>query len=196
MEANARKWLRKNATEFLERIGLRQGQTVLDFGCNEGNYTIPAARTVGENGTVYALDKNEDSLKSLMREVDKKHIRNIKPLQVGENQKIPLRSGCLDTVLLYDTLHGGYFPELSQRIEALQRIYRALKPRGLLSCYPTHLKRYGMTFNQILSEISRIGFRLQDEHRRILVHDGKLVRGRIFSFITPLSGVRPIPESR
>jgi len=110
MEADARKWLQKKVETFLRRTGLTQGQTVLDFGCNEGNYTIPAARIVGERGKVYALDKNKDSLKKLMRKVEKKRLRNIKPLHVQEDQKLPLRSCCVDAVLLYDTLHGGYFP--------------------------------------------------------------------------------------
>ena len=32
---------------FLKRVGLRQGQTVIDFGARVGHYTIPAAKVVG-----------------------------------------------------------------------------------------------------------------------------------------------------
>jgi len=182
MEADARKWLQKKVETFLRRVGLTEGQTVLDFGCNEGNYTIPAARIVGEGGKVYALDKNKDSLEKLIREVEKKRLRNIKPLYVQEAQKLPLRSCCVDAVLLYDTLHGGYFPEPAQRSTVLQRIHRVLKPQGLLSYYPTHLKQYGLTFRQLDREIRSAGFRLEAKACRKLVHDGNLVRGRIFGY--------------
>jgi ubiquinone/menaquinone biosynthesis C-methylase UbiE len=182
MGGNAKEGLQKKIDAFLMKTGLAQGQTVLDFGCNEGSYTIPAACIVGESGTVYALDKNEDSLEGLMREVRKQRLRNVKPLHVEEGRDIPLGSGCVDVVLLYDTLHGGYFPETAQRSAALRRIHRILKPGGLLSCYPTHLRQYGITLGRIVKEITAAGFRFQDRHCRTLVHDGKLVRGTVLCF--------------
>jgi len=59
---DVKKWLQKHAEIFLAEIGIRKGQIVLDFGCNEGNYTIPAARIIGEKGKVYAIDKEGKSL--------------------------------------------------------------------------------------------------------------------------------------
>jgi len=187
MKADARKRLQEKAEAFLRRIGLRQGQAVLDFGCNEGNYTIPAARIVGQSGKVYALDKDKDSVNKLMQQVAKQKLRNVKPVRVDEDQEVPLRAGCVDVVLLYDTLHRGYFPEAAQRKKVLRRIHKVLKPGGLLSCYPTHLRAYGMTFRKLVREIENGGFRFHDEHSRIMIHDGKLVRGRVFSFTRPLA---------
>ena len=195
MNADARQWLQKKAGAFLERIGLRQGQTVLDFGCKVGNYTMPAARIVGEKGKVYALDKDKDSLNQLMQKAKKKRLRNIKPLHVEGDQHPPLRAGCVDAVLLYDTLHRGYLPEAAQRKRALTRIYKALRPGGLLSCYPTHLRGYGMALKKLLGEITDVGFCLEQKHRRALVHDGKLVRGAVFSFVKPAEAVSADPGS-
>jgi len=185
MEGNGIKPVRKKIDTLLTRTGLASGQRVLDFGCSEGIYTISAARIVGETGSVYALDKNGDSLEVLKREIQRERLLNVKPLHVEENGDIPLPPDSVDTVLLYDTLHGGYFPESSQRIEILRRIYRVLKPGGLLSCYPTHLKQYGITFSEIIGEITHVGFRFQNKHRRTLVHDGNIVRGKVFSFTKP-----------
>ena len=182
MEDDVKKWLQEKVETFLRRIGLEQGQTVLDFGCNEGNYTMAAARIVGERGKVYALDKEKKAIDKLMQHARKRKLQNIQRLYVKEDQQIPLSPRSVDVVLLYDTLHRGYFPEVTQRKRALRRIYRVLKGAGLLSCFPTHLKGYGMTFKKQLKEISDVGLCLEDEHRRILIHDDKLVRGRIFSF--------------
>jgi len=49
--------IESRAIELLERIGISKGQTVLDFGCGYGIYTIPVAKIVGKQGRVYALDK-------------------------------------------------------------------------------------------------------------------------------------------
>ncbi|MBE9471268.1 MAG: methyltransferase domain-containing protein, partial [Chloroflexi bacterium] len=40
----------------LNAAGLEPGQKVLEVGCGPGFFTIPAAKTVGEKGSVCALD--------------------------------------------------------------------------------------------------------------------------------------------
>jgi len=188
MKAAARKWLQRKADRYLERIGIEEGQTVLDFGSNEGHYTIVAAGIVGERGKVYALDKERKPLGKLMQDARRKGLQNVQRLYVKEDQQIPLRPRSVDVVLLYDTLHRCYFPEVTQRKRVLRRIYRVLKAGGRLSYFPTHLKAYGVTFRKLLKEVDDVGFCLEHEHRRILIHDGKLVRGRVFSFRRPLDG--------
>ena len=44
MEKEIEKWLETKGIEFLKKVGIKPGQTVLDFGCGKGNYSIPAAR--------------------------------------------------------------------------------------------------------------------------------------------------------
>lgn len=72
-----RRCLNKEGEEALRKIGIRKGQTVLDFGCGSGNYTIPAARIVGEEGRVYALDKNGRTLDELMQRAESEGLKNI-----------------------------------------------------------------------------------------------------------------------
>ena len=38
--------------KMLQKVGVRSGQTVLDFGCGLGMYTILVARIVGEHGCI------------------------------------------------------------------------------------------------------------------------------------------------
>ena len=67
MNAEIRKWIEKDGVKFLREIGVKKDQAVLDFGCGEGHYTIPASRVVGRGGKIYALDKNRNELKKLKR---------------------------------------------------------------------------------------------------------------------------------
>ncbi|MFO7899079.1 MAG: class I SAM-dependent methyltransferase [Planctomycetota bacterium] len=182
MKPDAQAWLAQKAAGFLRRIGVSPAQTVLDFGCNTGNYTRAAAGIVGRAGRVVALDKDKESLEGLNKEAKKKGWKNVECLSVSADGAIPLAPGSVDVVLLYDVLHRGYFPEQPQRERALARIHRVLKPGGMLSFYPTHLRKYAMTFRRQLGEVARAGFVLDDESRRTLVHDGRLVRGRVFGF--------------
>jgi predicted methyltransferase len=178
-------WFRRGAEEFLRKAGVKSGQRVLDFGCGEGRYTIPAARIVGGRGRVYAADKQRKKLSELMRTVRKEGLRNVVPLHAANGLGTAVSRSRVDVVLLYDVLHRGYLPEESQRAAVLRRVYTTLKPGGILSCYPTHLRKYGMTFERLLKEVRRTGFRLRGQDRRTLVHDGKLTRGRVFSFVKP-----------
>jgi len=59
--------IESRAIELLERIGIRRGQAVLDFGCGYGAYTIPVAKIVGEQGRAYALDKDKEALDALIQ---------------------------------------------------------------------------------------------------------------------------------
>jgi len=182
MDSDARKWLAKKAAGFLSRIGIEAGQAVLDFGCGEGNYAKATARVVGSRGKVFALDTDRKALNKLKRRAREEKLGNIECLHVSEDDGIPLPACSVDIVLLYDVLHGGYFPEPGQRDRVLRNIHKVLKPGGLLSLYPTHMKSYAMTCDQIVGEVMDVGFRLEGRSRRRLVHDDKVTRGRVFTF--------------
>jgi len=183
MQKDAQQWMQSGAQAFLMRAGIAEGQIVLDFGCNRGNYALPAARAVGQTGRIYALDRNAEALKELAAAAQKEGLENVQCLHLTDDRRgIPLPAGSVDVVLLYDVLHRGYLPEPEQREFVLRNIHRVLKASGLLSLYPTHLKKYGMTFEEIVTEVEDVGFRLEAESRRRLVHDGNLTRGRVFTF--------------
>jgi len=170
-------WLDSHGEAFLRLIGVRPGQCVLDFGCRHGQYTLPAARVVGPHGCVYAVDKDAEALRTLRQKIRELKIANIYVSRVTQSPRLPVPPETADVALVYDVLHGGYFPEAEQRARLLAQIHAALRPGGLLSCYLTHVRRYGLTFGQLQREIGSAGFCLEERARRKLVHDGKLVRG-------------------
>lgn len=181
-EKEVKRWLEGNAELFLEDMGLRKGQKVLDFGCNEGNYTIPAAKIVAEEGKVYALDREEKSLAKTIEKARTKKLKNVIGIICSYELSIPLNKKSVDVILLYDVLHRGYFPEAQSRKRILNSLYETVRKNGFISVYLTHLKQFGMTFKKALKEIEGAGFIYSQETRKKLVHDNNLVRGRIFTF--------------
>jgi len=177
------RWLETLGENFVRRIGLKPGQTVVDFGCSQGNYSIPAAKVVGNTGRVYALDRDREALRELAKLKDADGLSNVIPILIAKDQQIPLHDCSADVVLLYDVFHRAYLPEMAERQRLLQRLYRIVKPRGQLSCYPTHMRKYGLTVRQVLAETEKAGFELREEHRRRLLHDNVFVRGRVFEFM-------------
>ena len=188
-EQKADNWFQACAESFLRRIGVRECLQVADVGCHNGQFTVPAARIVGSCGTVYAIDKDKDVLTNVKQRISKNGRRNVKVIEVdlANDGMAGLPNGEVDLALLYDMLHRGYLPDKRDRGNVLTHVYQLMKPGGTLSCFPTHLKKYGFTFEALLNEIAEAGFILKGEFRPRLVHDGRLVRGRVFEFRKPRS---------
>ena len=138
MPTDIKRWLREEGMVFLADIGIKKGQRVLDFGCGAGHYTIPAARVVGRDGEVFALDKDREALNQLEQTARSEGLKNIVPI-VGqwEELKIHLQDESIDAMLLYDVLH---YMELKKRKRVYENGHRILKKGAILSVYPKHCK--------------------------------------------------------
>jgi len=125
--------LDKNASDALVEMGVRAGQAVLDFGCGSGTYTVPAARLVGEEGRIYALDISTEALDRLEEKVRREGLKNITRI-VNEGRRIPLEDNSIDVMLLIDVLQ-----EIDDKDDLFKEAYRILKPSGRVSVYPMHV---------------------------------------------------------
>lgn len=169
--------LESQALEVLERIGVKRGQVVLDFGCGSGTYTIPAARIVGEQGRVYALDKDRAALDELVQKAELAGLRNIERMETSGKLEIGLTDESVDVVLLFDVFHSYYFPQACERKRLLKKIYRIMKPSAFISVWPKHME------SETEDEIRNANFHLEKGLSETLIHDNKnLEKGRILNF--------------
>ena len=176
MPTDIENWLEKEGEKFLKEIGIKEGYTILDFGCGEGNYSLPAAKVVGERGKVFALDKSEFKLTELLKKARLAGLKNIKTIETKGELKIPLNDESVDVVLFYDILHSYYF-STNERKKLLKEAYRVLKPDGFLSIYPEHIG-----LKEIKEEAKKANFYFEKKYFKKLIHEYSYTNGYILNF--------------
>ena len=163
--------------KILQRIGIKKGQTVLDFGCGSGTYTIPVAKIVGKEGKVYALDKDKNELDNLMKKAKLGGLKNIRRMATSGDLRIELPDESVDVSLLFDVFHRHYFPQIDDRKRLMDEIYRITKTNGFVSVWPKHME------SEVRAEIEGANFYLEKEYLGILIHDNKDIEtGKVINF--------------
>ena len=119
-----------NADEVATGLGLKDGMSVLDLGCGDGNLSIGASRVVGDRGVVHALDVDEHAITSLRSEIKERNIQNIHPMIADATRRLPLDDGSIDCVLVANVMHG--FVANDELDVVLPEVRRVLKESGLL----------------------------------------------------------------
>lgn len=191
MDAEKR-WLSIDGPEFIAKIGISAGHTVVDFGCGGGYYTFPAARVVKDEGRVYALDNDDVTVQKIKRKAAEGLFENIIPLLVPADLSLGLDQEIADAALLYDVLH---YLQKRERKNVYAQLHRLLKYEGLLSVYPKHYNSDSpmwsladMSLQNIIKEITEMGFRFENKRYEKLFHFHSYTSGYILSFKKLLPG--------
>ena len=132
-----------NLRKELEKSGIKEGQTILDFGCGPGHYAIAAARIVGEKGRIYALDIHPLAMRVVEKKARKEGLTNITTILSDRDTGLPDES--IDIVLLYDTIHL-----IGDKRALLKELHRVMKSSGILSIW-------GMKVEDVLELVEKEG---------------------------------------
>jgi ubiquinone/menaquinone biosynthesis C-methylase UbiE len=119
----------------IKNFGIREGMTVVDYGCGPGRYTIRFSRIVGETGKVYAADIHELAVEAVERKIAKEGLRNVKPVLVS-GYNCGLSDCCADVVCAIDMFHG-----IKNSSEFLGELNRIAKSDGMLVIDDGHQSR-------------------------------------------------------
>jgi len=119
--------------EILREAGVTPGQTVLDYGCGPGSFSVAAGRIVGPEGKVYAVDINPISLNAVRRLADRNGLHNLVTLLPGGMDE--LRANIVDVALIYDVLHFLDAPPIT-----VAAFHRVIKPKGILAVSDHHMR--------------------------------------------------------
>jgi ubiquinone/menaquinone biosynthesis C-methylase UbiE len=111
----------------LKAAGLKPGQRVLEVGCGPGFFTIPAARMVGEEGSVVALDVSPLAVERVQQKIEEEGVSNVQTtLADAADTGLPDQS--FDLVLLF-----GFAHPVGDMEGILTELHRLLRPAGILS---------------------------------------------------------------
>lgn len=123
-----------NLQKHLGKIPLKEGMTVVDYGCGSGRYTIPVAKLVGEKGKVFALDIHPLAISIVKKKATNEDLTSIEAILV-DSYDTGIKESTIDLILLIDTFH-----HVSDQDALLHEIHRILKQDGLLFMDPGHMK--------------------------------------------------------
>jgi ubiquinone/menaquinone biosynthesis C-methylase UbiE len=142
--------------KILDEFGIRQGQSVVDYGCGPGSYIRKASELVGTAGKVYAVDIHELAIEAVKKLIGKENLRNVTALVVS-NGRCPLEDNIIDLIYALDMFHmvanpGAFLKELN----------RISKPDGILYIDNGHQKRAEARMKINASEAWKI---IEENHR-------------------------------
>ena len=116
---------------ILQGADIQPGQTVLEIGCGTGFFTLPAARLLGDRGTLVAMDMLSMSVEAVTKKVQTANLRNVLVVQ-GDALNTQLDAESLDAILLFGVIPAPMLPV--ERL--LSEMHRILKPSGTMAVWP------------------------------------------------------------
>lgn len=148
----------RNPYKLLQAAGLKPDQTVLEVGCGPGYFTIPAAKLVGTQGFVYAVDVHPLAVARVKDKIAADGVKNVKPMLANAaNTGLPSQSIDLAFIFGVQYIAG----ELEEVLTELRRI---IKTGGLLSVEKTR-----GSAEKLIVDVERAGFSFSEHQRRIFV---------------------------
>ena len=111
----------------MDILGVVRGARVADIGAGSGWFTVRAAKRVGEQGVVYAVDINPEAIAYINRRAERGKIHNVHTvLGSADDPKLPADG--VDCVLMLKTYHEVAHPVVL--LENLRKSLRAGRSGG------------------------------------------------------------------
>ena len=148
------------AQRVMDILGIHPGSNVADIGAGSGWFTVRAAKRVGENGTVYAVDINPESTKYIDERVRREGIHNVRTsLSTPDDPKLPNDS--VDSVLILKTYH-----EIAAPIALLRNLRRSLRTGARIGIIDRNGngEDHGVQKDVVVKEATQAGYRLTGQY--------------------------------
>lgn len=151
---------KRQIDRVMDLLSIREGSAVADIGAGSGWFTVRAAKRVGPEGKVYAVDINEEYVNHLKSRAEKENFPNIRPI-LGKEDDPLLPASSIDSILILKTYH-----EFSQPLKMLRAMHKALRQEGLLGVIDRNGTGddHGLNRDAVVKEATRAGFALVAEH--------------------------------
>ena len=156
---------------LIKRMDLQPGMRVLDVGCGPGRLTIPMAKQVGQTGEVFALDIQANMLKKLKKRIESNQLKNVKTILGGAGQGQLKKTNYFDRAILVTVLG-----EIPDKRKALEEIFSALKPNGILSITEVLPDPDYQRKKTVIKMTDSIGFVLKSKYSKLLSYTMNFIK--------------------
>jgi D-alanine-D-alanine ligase len=112
---------------FIELLGIKSDDSILDLCCGQGRHTIELAKRGFQNAE--GLDRSRYLIRK-GRGIAKKNNINCR-FREGDARNLPYKADSFNTILLLGNSFG-YFESISDDLKVLKEVHRTLKPWGKL----------------------------------------------------------------
>ena len=153
----------RKPAEMLAFLGLRRGDSVLDYGAGTGYYTEIVARAVGPTGHVTAwispAQMGRENFRNAYTGIRERN-RNAS-VYAAPLDTLPFAPGAYDFVLMHLEYHDAYWQSDQYRVpridpnDLLRAIYNSVKPGGIVAVVD-HAANPGGDTRQVVDALHRI----------------------------------------
>lgn len=114
-----------------DKLNLKEGDVFVDLGCGAGRYSLAAAKRVGKQGYVYAVDRLSSCIEALMREAADTGFSQFQAVSADITDAIPINSETCDVCFVCTVLHslnliqcaGNLFCEIRRILKSDGRLF-------------------------------------------------------------------------
>jgi demethylmenaquinone methyltransferase/2-methoxy-6-polyprenyl-1,4-benzoquinol methylase len=118
--------------KILEGAGIRPGMKVLEVGCGTGFFTIPAAKMIGNSGSLTAMDILPISVETVTEKVRKTNLSDVVRVVKGDALDTKLENESLDEVIIFGVIPAPMLP----MDKLLEEMHRILRSGGIMAVWP------------------------------------------------------------
>ena len=155
---------RRYMRPILDRVGIQTGECVLELGPGPGAFTVDAARRVGSEGSIIAVDIQPEMIAQVEERVREANLSNVET-HVASAYELPLENESIDRAFLVTVL-----PEIPDQDRALAELWRVIKPGGQLSITEEFIDPdYPLPFETI-RRVEAAGFKLAQRFGNLCVY--------------------------
>jgi len=144
--------------ETLQRIGLQAGQRALELEAGPGYFTLEAARLLGAEGVLSAVDMQPRMVALVAEKAAREGLSNVETRVAGA-RALPYPDGTFDLAFLVTGL--GEIPDKGR---LLREVRRVLKPNGRLSITEAMADPDYMLMAEVVGWAQTVGFELVEQH--------------------------------
>lgn len=144
----------------MDVLKIKDGTNVADIGAGSGWFTARAARRVGSNGMVYAVDINRDYLNYIEERAKRESLPNVKTI-LGKDDDPLLPPDSADAVLILKTYH-----ELAEPIRLMRNLRASLRAGALVGIIDRNGRGddHGLDAPVVVREMERAGYALAAQY--------------------------------